>query len=459
MILMYGQGAIQTRRLTQNTTGSNAIRPDSATQSMEMKRVVLSSIIGTTVEWYDFLIYATASALVFTKLFFPSSNPGLSAIASFSTLGVGYFARPMGAAVFGHFGDRFGRKTMLATTIAIMGLGTFLIGLLPTYEQIGVGAPVLLVLLRLLQGVGLGGEWGGAVLMVVENAKSQNRGLLGSIVQLGYPLGTLSAVGVFALLSQMSEADFLGWAWRIPFLISIFLAGVGLYIRLQLQETPVFRELQAKDKVAKLPVVEVLTKEPRAFLTAVGLKLSEISYALIAGVFAINYLTVRLAMPRSVILNAVFVSSVVALLAIPLFGLISDRVGRKAMFYAGTVFAMAFAFPFFWLLGTKDPLIITLTIVAAITFGQMIGFAVGAPWYTELFAAPVRYSGASLGFQIGAAISGGLTPFAAAIFLTWTDGATWPISIYLIALGLVTLCASICAPETAGRPMKGSRKE
>jgi len=459
MILMYGQGAIQTRRLTQNTTGSNAIRPDSAAQSMEMKRVVLSSIIGTTVEWYDFLIYATASALVFTKLFFPSSNPGLSAIASFSTLGVGYFARPMGAAVFGHFGDRFGRKTMLATTIAIMGLGTFLIGLLPTYEQIGVGAPVLLVLLRLLQGVGLGGEWGGAVLMVVENAKSQNRGLLGSIVQLGYPLGTLSAVGVFALLSQMSEADFLGWAWRIPFLISIFLAGVGLYIRLQLQETPVFRELQAKDKVAKLPVVEVLTKEPRAFLTAVGLKLSEISYALIAGVFAINYLTVRLAMPRSVILNAVFVSSVVALLAIPLFGLISDRVGRKAMFYVGTVFAMAFAFPFFWLLSTKDPLIITLTIVAAITFGQMIGFAVGAPWYTELFAAPVRYSGASLGFQIGAAISGGLTPFAAAIFLTWTDGATWPISIYLIALGLVTLCASICAPETAGRPMKGSRKE
>jgi MHS family shikimate/dehydroshikimate transporter-like MFS transporter len=307
--------------------------------------------------------------------------------------------------------------------------------------------------------VGLGGEWGGAVLMVVENAKRENRGLLGSIVQLGYPLGTLSAVGVFALLSQMSEADFLGWAWRIPFLISIFLAGVGVYIRLQLQETPVFRELQAKDKVAKLPVVEVLTKEPRAFLTAVGLKLSEISYALIAGVFAINYVTVRLAMPRSVILNAVFVSSVVALLAIPLFGLISDRVGRKAMFYAGTVFAMAFAFPFFWLLGTKDPLIITLTIVAAITFGQMIGFAVGAPWYTELFAAPVRYSGASLGFQIGAATSGGLTPFAAAIFLTWTDGATWPISIYLIALGLVTFCASICAPETAGRPMKGSRKE
>jgi len=425
-----------------------------AARETEMKRVVIASIIGTTVEWYDFLIYATASALIFPKLFFPSSNPGLSAIASFGTLGVGYFARPLGAAVFGHFGDRVGRKAMLATTIVMMGLGTFLVGLLPTYGQIGVAAPVLLVLLRLLQGVGLGGEWGGAVLIVVENAKSQNRGLLGSMVQLGYPLGTLCAVGIFAVLSRTSEADLLGWAWRIPFLISIVLAGVGLYIRLQLQETPVFRELQAENRVARLPLVEALTKEPRAFFTAIGLKLSEISYAMIAGVFAINYVTVRLAMPRSVILNAVFVSSVVALFAIPLFGWISDRIGRKAMFYAGTAFAIAFAFPFFWLLDTKDPLLITLTIVAAIIFGQMIGFAVGAPWYTELFAAPMRYSGASLGFQIGAAISGGLTPFAAATFLSWTNGAPWPISIYLIALAVVTLCATIAAPETAGRPMK-----
>ena len=425
-----------------------------AARETGMRRIVIASIIGTTVEWYDFLIYATASALIFTKLFFPSSNPGLSAIASFGTLGVGYFARPFGAAIFGHFGDRIGRKAMLATTIVIMGLGTFLIGLIPTYGQIGVAAPILLVLLRLLQGVGLGGEWGGAVLIVVENAKSKNRGLLGSLVQLGYPLGTLAAVGVFAVLSHTSEAAFFGWAWRIPFLISIFLAGVGLYIRLQLQETPVFRELQAEKKVVRLPLVEVLTKEPRAFFTAIGLKLSEISYAMIAGVFALNYVTVRLAMPRSVILNAVFISSIVALLAIPLFGWISDRIGRKAMFYVGTVFAMAFAFPFFWLLDTKDPLLITLTIVAAIIFGQMIGFAVGASWYTELFAAPMRYSGASLGFQIGAAISGGLTPFAAATFLSWTNGAPWPISIYLIALAVVTLCATIAAPETAGRPLK-----
>ena len=353
-----------------------------------MKKILVSSVIGTAVEWYDFLIYGTASALVFPKLFFPSSNPGLSAIASFGTLGVGYFARPFGAAVFGHFGDRLGRKAMLAMTIVIMGLGTFLIGLLPTYGQIGVAAPVLLVLLRLFQGIGLGGEWGGAVLMVVENAPTGNRGLLASAVQLGYPFGTLAATGMFALLSHAPEAHFLAWAWRVPFLISILLAGVGLYIRLQLEETPAFRELQAQNKIAKLPLVEVLTKETRAFFTAIGLKLSEISYALMAGIFAINYVTVKLAMPRSVILNAVFVSSVVALVAIPFFGWLSDRIGRKTMFYASSVFAIAFAFPFFWLLDTKDPLIITLTIVAAIVFGQMIGFAVGASWYSRTFCRP-----------------------------------------------------------------------
>jgi MFS transporter, MHS family, shikimate and dehydroshikimate transport protein len=425
-------------------------------RTTEMNKVVVSSVIGTAVEWYDFLIYGTASALVFPKLFFPSSNPFLSAIASFGTLGVGYFARPLGAAIFGHFGDRFGRKAMLAMTIVIMGLGTFLIGLLPTYGQIGLAAPVLIVLLRLFQGVGLGGEWGGAVLMVVENARTGNRGLLGSAVQLGYPFGTIAATGMFALLSRAPEADFLSWVWRVPFLISIFLAGVGLYIRLQLEETPAFRALQAEQRIARLPLVDVLTRETRAFFTAIGLKLSEISYALMAGIFAINYVTAKLGMPRSVILNAVFVSSVVALIAIPLFGWLSDRIGRKTMFIASSLFAMAFAFPFFWLLDTKDPLIITLTIVAAIVFGQMIGFAVGASWYSELFVASLRYSGASLGFQIGAAISGGLTPFVAATFLAWTGGAAWPISIYLIALAAITLIAASVAPETAWKHLRSS---
>jgi MFS transporter, MHS family, shikimate and dehydroshikimate transport protein len=399
-----------------------------ATNATEIKRVVVSSVIGTAVEWYDFLIYGTATALVFNKLFFPVADPALSTIAAFGTYAVGFLARPLGAAIFGHFGDRIGRKTMLAMTIVIMGLGTFLIGLLPTYDQIGIAAPILLVLLRLLQGIGLGGEWGGAVLMVVENSPARNRGLLGSMVQLGWPIGNLAAIGMFAALSQVPESDFLAWAWRIPFLISIFLVGVGLYIRLQLEETPVFRDIEAKRDVSKVPLLEILSRHRRAFFTAIGLKLSEVTYAILAGVFAISYVTSNLGLPRNVIINAIFLAAVVALVMIPVFGWLSDWIGRKGMFYASCLFAMAFAFPLFWLLDTGDPLIITLTIVTAITFGQMIGFAVGAPWYSELFTARLRYSGASLGFQIGAAIAG-LTPFAAASLMAWTEGATWPISI------------------------------
>jgi MHS family shikimate/dehydroshikimate transporter-like MFS transporter len=420
----------------------------------EIKRIVVSSVIGTAVEWYDFLIYGTASALIFNKLYFPLSDPALSTIAAFGTYGVGFLARPVGAAIFGHFGDRAGRKAMLVMTITIMGLGTFFIGLLPTYGQIGIAAPVLLVLLRLVQGIGIGGEWGGAVLMVVENAPARKRGLLGSIVQVGYPIGNLAAIGMFALLSQLPESDFLSWAWRIPFLISIVLVAVGLYIRMHLQETPIFREVKARKEVAKLPLVEVLTAHRRSFLTAVGLKLSEISYASIAGVFAISYVTGTLSMPRSVILNAILLSAVAGFIAIPVFGWLSDKIGRKTMFLANCLFAMAFAFPMFWLLDTKDPLTITVTVVAAVTFGQLIGFSVGAPWYAELFSARLRYSGASLGFQIGAAISGGLTPFAAATFMAWTRGATWPISVYLIVLGAITLVATMAAPETAGKPLK-----
>ena len=343
---------------------------------------------------------------------------------------------------------------MLAMTIVIMGLGTFLIGLLPTYSQIGMLAPVLLVLLRLLQGIGLGGEWAGAVLMVVENAPVKTRGLLGSMVQLGYPIGNLAAIGALTLLAKLAEPSFLSWGWRIPFLISIILAGVGLYIRMQLEETPVFREIAAKKATARLPLVEILATQRRAFFTAIGLKLSEISYVSIAGVFAISYVTTKLAMPRSLILNALLLSAVIAFVAIPLFGWLSDRIGRKTMFYASCLFAIVFAFPMFWLLDTRDPWIITQTILAAIIFGQLIGFGVGAPWYSELFTARLRYSGASLGFQIGAAVSGGLTPFAAASFMAWSGGATWPISVYLIVLALLTLAATMAAPEMAGKPLK-----
>lgn len=416
-----------------------------------MRRIVWSSVIGTAVEWYDFLIYAVATALVFNKLFFPVADPALATIAAFGTYAVGFLARPLGAAIFGHLGDKHGRKAMLASTIIIMGLGTFCIGLLPTYEQIGLAAPILLVLLRFLQGIGIGGEWGGAVLMVVENAPAKKRGLFGSLVQVGNPIGNLAALGIFAIASQMPENDFITWGWRIPFLLSILLIGVGLFIRLRLEETPAFRQLKAKHEVARMPVVEIFTHHRRPFFTAVGLKIAEISYASIASVFVISYATQKLGMPRATILNGVMASSFIALFSIPFFGWLSDKWGRKTMFYLSCLFCMGFAFPMFSLLDTKDPWIVTATVVVAISFGQMVMFGIGAPFYSELFTARLRYSGASLGFQIGAAISGGLTPFVAASLMTWSGGATWPISIYLIVCALITAYATYKAPETAGK--------
>src|SRR6202048_4420148 len=275
-------------------------------------RAILARIAGNVMEWYDFTVYGYFAAVI-GRQFFPAEDPISSLLAAFGVFAAGFLMRPFGSLVFGHIGDKIGRKAALMASVILMAVSTFLIGLLPTYQQIGITAPVLLVLLRLLQGIGIGGEWGGAVLMVVENAQDRNRGLLGSMVQIGWPVGNLAAIGIFAALSQVPESDFLLWAWRIPFLISIVLVGIGLYIRMQLDETPVFREIAAKNEVARLPLIEILTQHRRSFFTAIGLKVSEISYAIIAGVFSISYVTGKLAMPRSVIINAIFLSAVVAL--------------------------------------------------------------------------------------------------------------------------------------------------
>jgi MHS family shikimate/dehydroshikimate transporter-like MFS transporter len=323
---------------------------------------------------------------------------------------------------------------------------------LPTYQQIGFAAPLLLVALRFLQGIGLGGEWGGAVLMVVENCPTQRRGLFGSCVQIGNPIGNIAAIGMFSLVATLPEQQFLSWGWRIPFLISIFLVGVGLYIRLSMDETPVFRQVKAKNEILQLPVIEIFKHHRRPFFTAVCLKISEIAWASIAGVFVMSYVTVNLGLPRSLVLNGAFASSVAALLAIPLFGWLSDRIGRKTMFFASCAFSALFAFPFFWLLDTRDPTIVILTIVVAISFGQMVMFGIGAPWYSELFSARLRYSGASLGFQVGAALSGGLSPLIAASLMAWS-GATWPVSVFLIICAMITATATYFAPEMANKEL------
>src|SRR5260370_3010778 len=328
---------------------STARIPDAAAG---LRSILWSSVIGTAVEWYDFLIYGAATALVFTKIFFAAGDPALASIAAFGTYAVGFLARPLGAAIFGHFGDRVGRKAMLAITIIVMGLGTFLIGLLPTYQQIGVAAPVLLVLLRFLQGIGLGGEWGGAVLMVVENAPVRKGGLLGSMVQVGNHIGNLAAIGMVALVSQLPDSEFMAWGWRIPFLISILLVGVGLWIRLRMEETPAFRQIKAKNEVAKMPIVDIFKYHRRPFFTAVCLKISEIAYASIAGVFIISDSTSRRGLSPGVVLNSAFNALFVALFSVPLLCCVSDKVGRKAIFFASWLFSALFAFPMIWLLDT-----------------------------------------------------------------------------------------------------------
>jgi len=423
--------------------------PEETVSSRDRRQIVWSSVIGTTVEWYDFLIYGTASALIFGKLFFPTVDPLVGTIAAFGSYAVGFLARPLGGVIFGHFGDKIGRKAMLSLTILIMGLGTFLIGCLPTYSQIGIWAPVALVLLRLVQGIGIGGEWGGAVLMVVESVPAERRGFFGSIVQLGYPLGVITSVGAFSLVALLPEADLISWGWRLPFLASALLVVVGLFIRLRLHETPAFERIKNKEVIAKMPIVEILTEHPKTFAKAVGLKVSEIAYVSIVTVFSISYVTVQLGLDRGVILNGILFAAIIELFTIPFFGHLSDRYGRRTLFVVACLFSALFAFPLFWLFDTRDPFIISITVAVAVSFGQGIMFGTGAAWMSELFDARLRYSGASLGFQVGAALSGGFTPLIAAALLAWSGGQTWPISVYMIALAGVTLLAALSAPETA----------
>jgi MHS family shikimate/dehydroshikimate transporter-like MFS transporter len=284
--------------------------------------------------------------------------------------------------------------------------------------------------------------------MVIENVPNEQRGYYGSLVQLGYPIGVICSTGVFAIASRLPEAQLLTWGWRVPFLLSAILVGIGLFIRLRLEETPAFRQVQARQNVAKIPLLEILAKHRRTFLVAVGLKLSEIAYVSVATVFSITYVTGYLGMPRSAILNGILLAALIELFTIPAFGWLSDRYGRKPLFVVGCLFSILFAFPMFWLFRTHNAMVIAITVAVAVSFGQGVMFGPEATWVAELFAARLRYSGASLGFQIGAALSGGLTPLIASALLLWT-GATWPISLYLIVIALLTLTATFAAPETS----------
>ena len=421
--------------------------------SQSIRRVVVASFIGTAIEWYDFFLYGTAAALVFNRLFFPNFDPIAGTMAAFATYAVGFFARPLGGVVFGHFGDRLGRKSMLVTTLMMMGLATFCVGLLPTYGQAGVLAPVLLVALRFVQGLGVGGEWGGAVLMVVESADKGRRGLFASWVQAGVPVGLLLATGVFSIFSRLPEAAFLAWGWRVPFLLGILLTGIGFFIRMHVLERPIFEQAKSESPAPKLPILEVLRTHRRNVLLTMGARLAENAFFSIFTVWVLSYATQQLGMDRDTVLNGVLLGSVAQLFAIPIFGALSDRVGRRPVYLGGAIFLLALAFPFFWLVDVKSTALVWTAIVTGM-IGHAAMYGPQAAFFSELFGTRTRYTGVSLGYQLAAPFSGGLAPLIASALLGWTGGKPWPIALYLVAMAVVTIVSVVLAAETNRRDLR-----
>ena len=390
-------------------------RERQATGDMKsIRQVILASFIGTTIEWYDFFLYGTAAALVFNKLFFPNFDQLLGTLSAFSTFAVGFLARPFGGIIFGHFGDRVGRKSMLVYSLLIMGIATFLIGLLPTYETIGILAPAGLVLMRFAQGIGVGGEWGGAVLMAVEHSPKGARGFAGSWPQMGVPAGLLLSTSVFAAASSsLSEEQFLAWGWRIPFLLSVVLIGVGIFIRLRLLETPVFTRMVQNRSEAHRPLLDAFRDYSRNIVLAMGMRFAENGTFYIFTVFVLSYGTDELKLPKSIMLGGVILSAVIGLFSIPAFGALSDRVGRRPVYLFGALFTLLFAFPFFWLINSKSAILIWLAITLAVNVGHDAMYGPQAAYFSELFGTRVRYTGASLSYQLTSVFAGGFAPLIA----------------------------------------------
>jgi len=421
----------------------------SGSTNTSMRAIVAASAIGTTIEWYDFLIYGTAASLVLNKLFFPTTDPLVGKLLSIGTIGVGFFARPIGAIILSHFGDRIGRKSMLILTLASMGIATMLMGLLPTYTTIGVWAPIILVACRLVQGLAVGGEWGGAVLMTTEHAPPLQRGFYGSMVQIGFPLGMALGTASFFALAGLSDQQFAAWGWRIPFLASAVLVVIGIFIRSRIEETPEFRRVQREGSIARFPVIETLLQHPKDLIIGLGARITEISWIYVITIFGLSYAVTNLGLSRNVVLGAIALGAAGELITIPLFGHLSDRVGRRAIYMGGCVAAIALAFPIFWAIETRDYATVIAAFVIGMSVGHGIMYGVQASFLSEMFPSKLRYSGASLGYQIAAPIGGGLVPLAAAAMVGTNGGATWPVSVLMIAIAAITIIAVVLARETA----------
>lgn len=437
--------------------GTDAVRPPKS-----KIRLAFAAIIGTTIEYYDFFLYGTAAALVFGVAFFPGGDPFVSTLLAFSTLTVGFFARPVGAAVFGHFGDRLGRKRTLVVSLMLMGGSTFLIALLPDFNTIGVAAPIALVVLRLVQGFALGGEWGGATLLMTENVDGNRRGFWASFPQIGPAFGNLLAAGVLAIFSVvLTDEQFLSWGWRIPFALSAVLLLVGFWVRLKIGETDEFLEQEAKrerdgDKPTKIPFVTLLTKYPKPLLLAIGLRLGESAGYYVTTVYILQYATTVGGMSRDIVLAAVLIAVGVEAFLVPAFGALTDRIGRRPVYATAAVAVIPYIFALFGVVGTGQAgAVILVVLVGGIIHAAFAG--THGAYFSELFDTEVRYSGVSLGFNIGAVLGGGLTPIIGLALYQAFDSPL-AFAAYVSVLAVLTLVATIVAGETLPRIVEKRRR-
>nr|WP_201698655.1 MFS transporter [Paraburkholderia hiiakae] len=403
-----------------------------------------ASMAGTTIEWYDFFLYGTAAALVFNKIFFPTLDPILGTLAAFGTYGVGFIGRPMGGVVFGHFGDRIGRKSMLLVTLLLMGVPSMAIGVIPSYQSIGYWAAAALVAMRFLQGMAVGGEWGGAVLMAVEHAPPGRKGFFGSLPQTGVGLGLILSSLAMAAVTTLPEAELLSWGWRVPFVSSILLVGLGWFIRVRVPESPDFERMKEHGEPVKAPILQAIRRHPRELLVIIGARTAENTWFYIVVAFALAYAANQLKIPKSEILHAITAGSALSLVSMPFCGYLSDKIGQKRLFTIGLLIMCAFAAPFFMMLGTRDPIAVWWAMVLGVGVVFPILYAPESQLFASQFPAEIRYSGISLSVQVAGVLGGGVAPVIATALLAVGKGDPRYVAIYMIALGVVAvLCTRL----------------
>lgn len=423
-----------------------------ATTRGALRKVIGASIVGSTLEWYDFFLYATASAIVLGPVFFPGEDPAMGTLLSFATFGVGFAARPVGSVIFGAVGDRLGRKPALVATLVLMGVSSALIGLIPGYAQIGVLAPVLLVILRLAQGLGAGAELAGATIFAAEYAPPGRRGLFGSLATIGTYSGTVLSSVVFALFAMLPSEQFLAWGWRVPFLLSVVVVAVGIYVRLRLDETPEFRAVERDREVVTVPLFHVFRYEWRSVLLVIGIVAGAFTATYSYQTYALSYLKANVGVQSGIGPLAVAVAAAIAMFVVPLMGALSDRVGRRPVLIAGSLISALFAFPFFALLNTGQDVLIILAMIGGIGIGVPTILGVQGVLLSSLFAANNRFTGFSVSREIGSIVFAGATPFVAAALVGAAGGASWPVSLYVIGACLITLLTGVFMKEPADQP-------